>query len=160
MEQALQRAQKAKEEDEVPVGAVLVGPEGTLLAQGFNRRENLCRTLAHAEIQALEAYHKKYRKWRFYPDTSLYVTVEPCLMCTGALLWARVDHIYFAAPDPKGAGLLSLKERIERGDFDHRFKTIRGGIMLSEAAQLLKDYFRQKRRTKNPNLYKNQTPGF
>src|SRR5580692_3781938 len=89
MKAALTQASSTLPFDEVPVGAVLIC-DGKIIGEGANRRETTQRTVAHAEIIALESYSKSARSWRVPPGTSLYVTVEPCLMCTGALLWARV----------------------------------------------------------------------
>jgi len=145
MSKALEVAHLAERADEVPVGAVLVAA-GEIIGTGYNRRHTTGRTVAHAEILALEDYSQRASKWRVGPGVSLFVTAEPCLMCTGALLWARVENIYFGCPDPRQAGILRIHSLIEEGVFDHRFAEIRGGIMAESCAALLTEYFRMKRR--------------
>jgi len=146
MDHAYELAVGAGRRDEVPVGAVLVNKDGEAIGVGANNRERSGRTIAHAEILALEDYSKRYSQWRVPPGTSLFVTVEPCLMCTGALLWARVDQVYFGCPDPKNAGLQRLMPLIRGGVFDHAFSEIRGGVLGGRCSQLLSGYFRRKRR--------------
>lgn len=144
MELALAEARRAAAGDEVPIGAVLVH-EGQVIGRGYNRREHSGRTCGHAEILALEDFNQNFGQWRLPPRTSLYVTAEPCLMCTGALIWGRVDRIFFGCPDPKDAGLRSLLGRIDAGDFDHRFEQVVGGIGRLASASLLRSFFQDKR---------------
>ncbi|MBI4406138.1 MAG: nucleoside deaminase [Deltaproteobacteria bacterium] len=141
----IELAKNAREQDEVPVGAILVNSD-QIIGQGYNCRESVGRTVAHAEIMALEDYSRSSGKWRVDPGTSLYVTCEPCLMCTGALLWARVENIYFGCPDPKQAGIGRVLTMIKNGTFDHRFSTVSGGILKETCAALLSDYFLMKRK--------------
>jgi len=147
MSRALELAAGASRRDEVPVGAVLVAG-GKILAEGSNRREEKKRAASHAEIEALEAYSQSANGWRVPPETSLICTVEPCLMCVGALLWARVDSIYYGCKDTKNAGLLRVQPFIEAGVYDHRFTEIRGGILEEDCAESISRYFREKRRAK------------
>lgn len=147
MREALDCARRAQSHDEVPVAALLVR-EGKVIGSGANRRERAGRTIGHAEIEALEDYNRQTGLWRVFPDTSLIVTVEPCLMCTGALLWARVDHIYYGCEDPKDAGLRRVAPLIADGVYDHRITTIQGGIYPSECGSLLSTYFARKRKEK------------
>jgi tRNA(adenine34) deaminase len=144
MEEALELARLAGERDEVPVGALLVC-EGEVLARGSNDRERSGRAVAHAEIEALDEYSAQTGQWRVPPGTSLIVTVEPCLMCTGALLWARVENIYYGCADPRRAGLQTVLPLIEAGRFDHRFKRVEGGLLEERSAALMKEFFRRKR---------------
>jgi tRNA(adenine34) deaminase len=144
MTKALELARVAGERDEVPVGAVLVH-DGQIIGSGANERESSGRTVAHAEVLALESYSARTGQWRVPVGTSLYVTVEPCLMCVGALIWARVDTIFYGCGDPRRAGLTTLRPLIEAGTYDHRFKHIEGGINEEECATLMKDFFRRKR---------------
>lgn len=144
MKLAIELAKAAEAIDEVPIGAVLVH-EGKVIGQGYNLREKTGRTTAHAEIQALEDYNQRTQEWRLPPGTSLYVTAEPCLMCTGALLWARLDHLFYGAFDPKGAGLRTFLPTIEQGLFDHRFKEVEGGILGELCGSILSQYFKKKR---------------
>lgn len=144
MEEALRLAAEAAARDEVPVGALLV--QGDLvLGRGRNRREETHRTASHAELEALDEFNARYRTWRLPPGTRLIVTAEPCLMCTGALLWARLDAVQYGCPDPRRAGLETQRTLIESGVFDHRFREMRGGILADRAAELMKAFFRRKR---------------
>ena len=145
MRRALSAARIAEAQDEVPVGSVLVTSAGEVLADGYNERESSSRTLAHAELCALDRYNQKYRTWRLPPQTALFVTVEPCLMCTGALLSARLSAVYFGCCDTKNAGLSRLQPWIEQGVFDHRLAAVRGKILEVECQQLLSNYFKKKR---------------
>ncbi len=147
MSKALELARVAGERDEVPVGAVLVH-EGVVIGSGSNEREASGRTVAHAEILALEHYSARTGQWRLPIGTSLYVTVEPCLMCVGALIWARAENIYFGCGDPRRAGLTTLLPLIESGTYDHRFATVQGGILEPQCAQLMKDFFKRKRESR------------
>lgn len=144
MELAIQLADKASKEDEVPIGAVLIHQE-QVIGEGYNYRENSGKTTAHAEIQALEDYNKRTGQWRLPEGASLFVTVEPCMMCTGALLSARVSRVFFGAPDPKGAGLRRFQSLIEQGIFDHRFEQIVGGLLEERCSQIISKYFKEKR---------------
>ena len=144
MQQALKLAQKAASLDEVPIGAVLVHT-GKIIGEGYNVREKNGKTTGHAEIEALEDYNRKTGEWRLPLDTSLFVTIEPCMMCTGALLSARVARVFYGAPDPKGAGLSSFQEMIEKGVFDHRFEQVEGGVLKEECSHLISEYFKEKR---------------
>lgn len=148
MRLALELAEKAAVTDEVPVGAILVINQ-EVLGEGFNRREFTQRVTAHAEILALEQYHDRFRQWRLPPQTCLYVTAEPCLMCTGALLQARIDKIFFGCSDPRSAGLGTVRDCIEKGVFDHRPSVMQGGILDGDCAAVLSRFFRKKRQ-ENP----------
>ena len=144
MSRALKLAKRAASLDEVPIGAVLVH-DGQVIGEGYNSREKSGKTTGHAEIEALEDYNRRTGQWRLPLDTSLFVTIEPCMMCTGALISARVSRIFFGAPDPKGAGLTSFQAMIEQGVFDHRFEEIVGGVLKEECGQLISEYFKEKR---------------
>ncbi|NBX83283.1 nucleoside deaminase [bacterium] len=141
---ALSLAEEARVLDEVPIGAVLVH-EGRVIGKGHNLRETSGRTTAHAEIQALEDYNQRTKEWRLPAGTSLFVTIEPCMMCTGALLWARLDNLYFGAPDPKGAGLSLFTNLIQQGLFDHKLSEMQGGVLRESCSGLLSSYFKNKR---------------
>lgn len=144
MKRALDLATQARARDEVPIGAVLVlGDE--ILAEGHNLRETSHRTCSHAELEALEVYNRKFDAWRLPPESVLYVTVEPCLMCTGAMLWARLDHLVYGCADTKNAGLERVAPLVESGVFDHRFKSITRGVLRSECSEAISGYFRTKR---------------
>lgn len=143
MKMALELAQKASEKDEVPVGAVLIDSEGQKVSQGFNLRESLNTSLGHAEILALHRASKLKKSWRL-PNTTLYVTLEPCLMCAGALLQSRVQRVVFGAYDPKGGALGTLYNVAQDKRLNHQIE-VAGGVMETECAQLLKDFFKKKR---------------
>ena len=147
MGQACELALQAGQKDEVPVGAILV-VDNAIVGTGANRREETRRTVAHAEIVALEDYSQRFSEWRFLPGASLFVTAEPCLMCTGALLWARVENIYFGCSDPRDAALRRLWPLVQSGTFDHRFAEVEGGLLADRCGELLRSYFRQKRSNK------------
>lgn len=144
MYQAYELALSAAGEDEVPIGAVLVR-ESEIIGFGANSRERTHRTVAHAEIAALEDFSRRTGQWRVLPGTSLFVTAEPCLMCAGALLWARVDNIFYGCSDPRAAGLERMLPLVRQGVYDHRFQEVRGGILSDRCSQVLSSYFRTKR---------------
>jgi len=144
MSEALSLAKKAAEIDEIPIGCVIIH-ENKIISHGMNLREKSHKTTAHAEIVALENYNLTHRTWRLPEESWVFVTAEPCLMCTGALLWARAPRIVYGCSDPRQAGLNRVSPWIEQGVFDHRFQEVRGGVLEAECAQVLKDYFKTKR---------------
>jgi tRNA(adenine34) deaminase len=150
MERALELAEQAALRDEVPIGALLVDSSGKVLAEGANQREETQQAVAHAEIQALNAYSAASKQWRVPAGTSLIVTAEPCLMCTGALLWARVENIYYGCSDPRNAGLKKVEPFIRDGVYDHRFQILQGGILEQKCAAILSGYFKKKRTIRHP----------
>lgn len=135
---ALQEAELALEEGEVPVGAVIVH-NGRIIGRGRNQVELLRDPTAHAEIIALSAAGNYLKDWRLN-ECDIYVTLEPCIMCTGALLAARINELYFAAYDPKYGACGSLYNLGEEGKYNHKLK-IYSGIYSTESAQLLKSFF-------------------
>ncbi|MDI3316869.1 MAG: tRNA adenosine(34) deaminase TadA [Bacillota bacterium] len=142
MRVALQAARRAAEEGDVPVGAALV--EGDrLLATGENRRERDQDPTAHAEVVALRAAAGRRRRWHL-EGTTLYVTLEPCAMCAGALVLARVDRLVFGAADPRAGAVRTLWRIADDPRLNHRLE-IRGGVLAEEAAELLRDFFRSRR---------------
>ena len=139
MKLALTEAEKAFDEDEVPVGAIIVQNE-RIIARGYNMVEKLNDPTAHAEIIALtSAFNLLGRK--FLPEATLYVTVEPCLMCTGAIYWGRIGKVVWGADDEKNG-----HRRITGHNFPFHPKTsIRKGVMEAECSALMKTFFRKKR---------------
>jgi tRNA(adenine34) deaminase len=135
---ALQEAEQALEEGEVPVGAVIVHKD-RIIGRGRNQVELLRDPTAHAEIIALSAAGNYMKNWRLN-ECEIYVTLEPCIMCTGALLAARMNELYFAAYDPKYGACGSLYNLAEEGKYNHKIK-IYSGIYSSESTQLLKSFF-------------------
>lgn len=142
MRLALKEAQKAASHLEVPIGAVIVGPQG-LIAKAFNRRETWKSPIGHAEIIALHRASKKLNSWRL-PGTTMYVTLEPCPMCAGALVLSRVDRLVFGALDPKGGGVESLYQICTDKRLNHRLR-VEGGLLQDSCSKILKDFFKKKR---------------
>ncbi len=141
MKKALREAGKAAAAGEVPVGAVVVR-DGRIIARGSNKPVKTSDPTAHAEILALRKAARKAGNYRL-PDCDLYVTVEPCAMCLGALVQARVRRLVFGAPDPKAGAVASImKFPFDRTN--HR-PDIRGGVLSEESAKLLRDFFRARR---------------
>ncbi|MHA6543888.1 tRNA adenosine(34) deaminase TadA [Lactobacillus delbrueckii] len=144
MEAAFAEAEKARRQDEVPIGAVVVGPDGQIIGRGYNRRELDEDGTAHAEILAIKEACQKLDSWRLI-DCSLFVTLEPCAMCAGAIINSRIKEVYFAAMDPKAGAAGSVVDLFSVEKFNHHPKVIRG-LYKEQGAQLLKDFFREIRR--------------
>lgn len=143
MQLALQEARKAGELGEVPVGAVIIDETGTVLAIAGNRSIVDRDPAGHAEIVALRAAGQKLENYRL-PNTTLYVTIEPCVMCAGAIVHARIGRLVFGALDPK-AGAVVSRYRIGRdGKLNHQAE-FEGGVLADECAELLTGFFRKKR---------------
>ena len=142
MKAALKLAHRAAEEGEVPVGAVVVC-DGKIVGRGRNRRETKKNALHHAEIEAIEKACKKLGGWRL-PECDLYVTLEPCPMCSGAVIAARIDNLYFGAYDKKSGCAGSRANLFEKGLFNYDVNVI-GGNMEKECADLLSSFFKRLR---------------
>ena len=142
MLRAIELAQKAYEMGEVPVGAVVV-KDNKIIGEGYNFRESRQSALGHAEIMAIDAACKTLGSWRL-EDCTLYVTMEPCIMCTGAIINSRISNVYFGAYDQKAGCAGTLYNLPEDERFNHRAKVV-GGVMENECANLLSDFFKQKR---------------
>ena len=143
MGHALEQARQAADEGEVPIGAVLVDAEGKVLAADHNRREQLSDATAHAEMLVIAAAGRARGDWRL-PDTTLYVTLEPCPMCAGAAVNARIGTIVYATPDPKAGAAWSLYNIPQDARLNHRCE-FRQGVLAEEAAELLSAFFRDQR---------------
>ena len=141
MRRALREAEKAYKKGEAPVGCVIVR-EGRLMAKAHNLRETKKDPLAHAEIRAIRRAAKRLRGWRLSGCT-LYVTLEPCPMCAGAIVNARVKRVVFGAFDPKAGCFGSLHDFTKSG-FNHA-PQVASGVLAAQSAELLKRFFRQKR---------------
>ncbi|MFZ1527193.1 MAG: nucleoside deaminase [Ferruginibacter sp.] len=139
MQQALKEAQKAFEADEVPVGAIVV-MQNKIISRGYNQVEMLNDSTAHAEIIALTSAYN-FLGSKYLPEATLYVTVEPCLMCSGALYWSKIGKIVFGAYDDKNG----YRHSTGNNNPFHPKTTITGGILEAECAQLMKDFFKEKR---------------
>ncbi len=142
MQEALKEAQKALEEDEVPVGAVIVN-DGQIIARGHNQIERLKDPTAHAEMIALTSA-TNFLNTKWLNQASLYVTIEPCSMCAGALVLARIKHIYFGAHDPKTGACGSILNIVNHNKLNHRIK-VKSGILQEKSSILLKEFFKKKR---------------
>ncbi|WP_396513568.1 tRNA adenosine(34) deaminase TadA [Lactococcus garvieae] len=143
MQQALLEAQKAAENEEVPIGVVIVH-EGEIIGRGFNRRELDGRATHHAEICAIEAANEAVGNWRLL-DCALFVTIEPCVMCAGAIGLARIPQVYFGATNPKFGAAVSLYQILEDKRLNHRV-TVESGILEAECADIMKDFFQHRRK--------------
>ncbi len=143
MQLALAEAHKADSTDEVPVGAIIVNSVGKILSKSGNLRETLKSTIAHAEMITLHRACKKLDSWRLTGCT-LYVTLEPCFMCAGALVQSRLSRVVFGAADPKGGALCSLAELGSDSRLNHQF-AVTGGILATDCSKILKDFFKKKR---------------
>lgn len=145
MRAAIRIAQKGLREGEVPIGAVVVF-EDKVIAKGYNRRAKLQLASAHAEMMAIDKACKKFGSWRLPEGCELYVTLEPCPMCMGACLNARVDKIYFGSYEQKGRSLTT--ELAEANLLNHKTEVI-GGVLQEECTELLSGFFialRQKQK--------------
>lgn len=140
---AIEEARKAYDLEEVPVGAVLVDSAGQILAAAHNRPVSSSDPTAHAEILAIRAASALLQNYRL-PETTLYVTLEPCAMCLGAMLNARVKRLVFGASDPRSGSAGSVVDLTSISAFNHSIE-VTGGILAEEAAQMLKKFFRERR---------------
>jgi len=143
MMEALKEAKRAFDEDEVPVGAVVVH-KGRVIARGYNQIERLKDPTAHAEMLALTSA-SNFLETKWLSEASLYVTIEPCSMCAGALVLARIKHVYFGAKDPKTGACGSVVNIINNKKLNHRIEA-KGGILARECGALLSEFFRMKRK--------------
>jgi tRNA(adenine34) deaminase len=141
MEQALREAEKAFEADEVPVGAVIV-MQNKIIGRGFNQVETLNDSTAHAEIIALTSAFN-YLGAKYLPEATLYVTIEPCTMCCGALYWSKIGKVVYGSPDVKHGGL-SLFDSAGK-NLLHPKTTVVKNILAEECAWLMKNFFQRKR---------------
>jgi tRNA(adenine34) deaminase len=154
MQRALELAQNAAQQGEVPVGALLVDGQNNLVAEGWNRPIGNCDPTAHAEIEVLRQAAQRLGNYRL-PEATLYVTLEPCAMCAGAIIHARLARVVFGAFDPKGGAAGSCFNLLQSEKLNHRCVTT-GGIMEQQAAVQLKEFFHSRRQKKRPQ---NNTEG-
>jgi tRNA(adenine34) deaminase len=141
---ALQEAEVAAQEGEVPVGCVIFDGDGRELGRGHNLREQLNDATAHAEVVALKRAARARGSWRC-DGAVAYVTLEPCVMCAGALLHARIARVVYGCDDPKGGGLFSLYSIGDDARQNHRYEVVRG-VLSEEAASKLRVFFGRLRR--------------
>ncbi len=142
MRHALELAARAAEKGEVPVGALVVC-DNQVIAEAYNERETRPSALAHAEILALERATEKLGRWRLSGCT-LYVTLEPCVMCAGAIVQARLDRVVYGAQDPKGGAVESLYQVLADSRLNHR-PIVEAGVMATECGSVLTEFFKKRR---------------
>ena len=142
---AIKEAMKAQDIDEVPIGCVIV-KDNKVIARGFNKRETTQDPTSHAELKTLQKASKKLNSWRL-DDCDIYVTLEPCIMCAGAIIQSRIRHVYFGAYDPKGGALGSSIDVLAANNINHH-PEVTGGLLEEECSNILKEYFRHKREMK------------
>lgn len=145
MKDALKEAQKAYEKLEVPVGCVIV-KDGKIIARAHNQKETKLDTTKHAEILAIQKASKKLESWRLI-DCEMYVTLEPCSMCAGAIINSRIKKVYIGALDEKTGAAGSVLNLFEDYTFNHKVE-IEKGIMQQECEEILKNFFKELRKTK------------
>ncbi len=139
---ALKEAKKALLIDEVPVGCVIVF-NNKVIARGYNKREKEQDATSHAEINAIRKASKKINNWRLC-DMDLYVTVEPCIMCAGAIMWSRFRRVIYGAKDPKGGALGTSINIFDTPNINHHPEIV-GGVLEEECSLIIKNYFKEKR---------------
>lgn len=142
MQRALELARRAEQEGEVPVGAVLV-KDNEIISEGWNRPISGCDPTAHAEIQALRAAGQRLGNYRLV-ETTLYVTLEPCIMCIGAIMHARVQRLVYAASDPRAGAIHSAYTIPNDGKLNHSIE-VETGVLADECSGLLTNFFRARR---------------
>lgn len=145
MKEAIRQAKKAGALDEVPIGAVIVC-DGKIIARGYNRRNTDKNTLSHAELNAIRKASKKLGDWRLEGCT-MYVTLEPCQMCSGALVQSRIDEVVIGSMNPKAGCAGSVLNLLEMDGFNHKVKVTRG-VLEEECSQMLSAFFRELRERK------------
>lgn len=149
MERALELAARAEADGEVPVGAVVVDDSG-LLGEGWNRNIDLCDPTAHAELLALREAGRRVGNYRL-PGCTLYVTLEPCPMCAGAIVWARLKRLVFGAFDEKAGAASTLYQIPQDERLNHHVEVV-SGLEADRAAALMQDFFRQRRRGNDESM--------
>lgn len=145
MREAIKEAKKAELIDEVPIGCVIV-KDDKIISRGHNVRETKQSPIGHAEIIAINKASKKLNSWRL-EDCDIYITLEPCIMCSGAIIQSRIRHVYFGAFDPKGGALGSSINVLEANNINHH-PEITSGLLQEECSSLLTNYFKSKRMKK------------
>ena len=145
MKEAIRQAKKARALEEVPIGCVIVC-NGQIIARGYNRRNMDKNTLSHAELNAIKKASKKLGDWRLEGCT-MYVTLEPCQMCAGALMQSRIDRVVIGSMNPKAGCVGSVLNLLEMDGFNHKVEVIRG-VLQEECSIMLSDFFRELREKK------------
>ena len=145
MKEALKEAKKAELIDEVPIGCVIV-KDDKIIARGHNQRETNQSPIGHAEIIAINKASKKLKSWRL-EGCDIYVTLEPCIMCSGAIIQSRINKVYYGASDPKGGALGSSINVLEANNINHHPEVI-SGVLKEECSSIITNYFKAKRQSK------------
>ena len=145
MNRALKEARKALEIGEVPIGAVIVKDE-EIIASGYNKREILKNPLAHAEIIAIDKASEKLDSWRLL-DCTMYVTIEPCIMCAGAIVNSRVERLVIGSMDHKMGACGSIVDLVRNEKFNHRVDLTKG-VLEDQCSKIMKDFFKKLRQRK------------
>lgn len=143
MKEALKEAKKAYEKGEIPIGAIVV-KDGKIISRAYNKREEKMIATAHSEILAIEKACKKLENWRL-SDCELYVTVEPCPMCAGAILNSRMKKLYFGARDEKSGAVASNIHMLDKEYLNHKM-SYEEGLLKDECRDLLVDFFKKRRK--------------
>ncbi len=149
MKMALKEAKKAAEKQEVPIGAILV-VDDKVVAKAHNLRKKTEMTTAHAEILCLQKANKKFKKWRL-EKAVMYVTVEPCPMCAGALLQARIKKLVYGANDEKAGCVGSIYNLLQDRNFNHKVE-VKSGVLKEECSDIMKKFFQKLRKKKEKQL--------
>lgn len=149
MKEALKEAKKAYEKEEIPVGAIIV-KDNKIIARAYNVKEEKKDTTKHAEIIAIQKASKKLESWRL-TDCDIYVTLEPCSMCAGALIQSRIRKVYIGTMDKKTGACGSVLNLLEDYKFNHKVE-VENGILEEECKKILKEFFKELRNKKNKNL--------
>lgn len=145
MYKALELAQIAKDKREVPIGAIVVdNNDGTIIGRGYNEREEKQDSLLHAEINAIQEACQTKKSWRL-EDTTLFVTLEPCPMCAGAIINSRIPNLVYGAQDPKAGSVDTLNNLLTDTRYNHQSQ-VQSGILKFECAEILKSFFREIRK--------------
>lgn len=148
MRLALREAARGARAGEVPIGALLVAPDGEVISRGYNRPVGGCDPTAHAEIVVLRRAARRLGNYRL-PGMTLYATLEPCAMCAGALVLARVARVVFGAADPKGGAARTLHRILDDPRLNHQAEVV-SGVLEAECSELLQRFFRARRAGKAP----------
>ena len=143
MLEALKEAQLAAKEDEVPIGCVIV-KNNQIIARAHNQRDKTNNPFGHAEMLAIQKASEVVNDWQLV-DVELYVTIEPCLMCAGAIIQSRIAKVIYGAPDLKGGALGGSINVLDAKDINHRPEVIKG-VLIEQCISIIKDYFKSKRK--------------
>lgn len=145
MKEAIKQAKKAEAIDEVPIGCVIVH-EGKIIARGYNKRNTMKTTLAHAELLAIRKACKKLGDWRV-ENCTMYITLEPCQMCAGAIVQARIPRVVIGAMNKKAGCAGSILNMLEMKEFNHQVQVTRG-VLEEECSRMMRDFFKEMRKKK------------